>query len=75
MRDVRDETKRTDKRYDQTQDGKIASAQVRSRFTRPLRRHTDSGDVIARWGVTARNRTADSDVGLIHVNAVAFAVT
>ncbi len=47
MGEVRDETKRTDKTYDETQDGKVASARARSRSTGPLRWHTDRCDVIA----------------------------
>lgn len=47
MGEVRDETKRTDKTYDETQEGRVASARARSRSTGPLRWHTDRCDVIA----------------------------
>ncbi len=47
MGEVRDETKRATKTYDQTEEGRIASARARSRSTGPLRWHTDRCDVIA----------------------------
>ena len=47
MGEVRDETKLATKTYDQTEEGRVASARARSRSTGPLRWHTDRCDVIA----------------------------
>lgn len=47
MGEVRDETRLSAKTYDETPEGKVASARARSRSTGPLRWHTDRCDVIA----------------------------
>ena len=47
MGEVRDETKREQKTYVQSDPGKIVSSRARARSTGPLRWHTDRCDVIA----------------------------
>ena len=46
MGEVRDETRRATKTYEEPQVGQVASARARSRSTGPLRWHTDRCDVI-----------------------------
>ena len=46
MGEVRDETRLAGKTYDETEEGRVASARARSRSTGPLRWHTDRCDVI-----------------------------
>jgi Taurine catabolism dioxygenase TauD, TfdA family len=47
MGEVRDETRRTEKTYIDSDPGKIVSSRARARSTGPLRWHTDRCDVIA----------------------------
>jgi hypothetical protein len=47
MGEVRDETRLATKSFDETPEGRVASARARSRSTGPLRWHTDRCDVIA----------------------------
>ena len=68
MGEVRDETRREDKSFDPTQEGRVASARARSRSTGPLRWHTDRCDVIAL--LCARNAMEGGISKLVSIPAI-----
>ena len=68
MGEVRDETKLASKSFDETAEGRVASARARSRSTGPLRWHTDRCDVIAL--LCARNAQAGGVSKLASIPAI-----
>jgi hypothetical protein len=68
MGEVRDETRLAAKTFDETAEGRIASARARSRSTGPLRWHTDRCDVIAL--LCARNAIEGGVSKLVSIPAI-----
>ena len=72
MGEVRDETRLTMRTYEETDEGRVASARARSRSTGPLRWHTDRCDVIGLLCV--RNAQAGGVSKLASIPAVHNAI-